>query len=150
MHDLLLFDAAGNLLRQVSRRADGQWLERPGLATVAPDGSVAIRAFSQDLGASINVFDADGNAVSTFDVPGHIQYNDYYPFAPLAYDGQRIYVRDGNQMAVHSLQGELLGVFSIAAEEEAKKWTGPFLAAEGRELWFVAAETRTVHRFAVP
>jgi hypothetical protein len=71
MHDLLLFDAAGNLLRQVSRRADGQWLERPGLATVAPDGSVAIRAFSQDLGASINVFDADGNAVATFDVPDH-------------------------------------------------------------------------------
>ena len=150
MHDLLLFDAAGNLLRQVSRRADGKWLERPGLATVAPDGSVAIRAFSQDLGASINVFDANGDAVSSFDAPGHGHYSDYYPFAPLAYDGQRIYARDGNQVAAHGLQGELRGVFAFADAEEAKKWTGPFLAAEGRELWFVAAETRTVHRFAVP
>ncbi|MGD9612290.1 MAG: hypothetical protein AB7V22_05240 [Kiritimatiellia bacterium] len=150
MHDLLLFDAAGNLLRKISRRADGQWLERPGLATVAPNGSIAIRASSQDLGASINVFDANGNAVSSFDVPYHARYSDFCPFAPLAYDGQRIYARDGNQVAVHGLQGELRGVFAFAAAEEAKKWTGPFLAADGRELWFVVAETRTVHRFAVP
>ena len=39
---------------------------------------------------------------------------------------------------------------AFADAEESKQWTGPFLAAEGRELWFVAAETRTVHRFAVP
>ena len=150
MHDLLLFDAASNLLRKISRRADGQWLERPGLAAVAPDGSIAIRASSQDLGESINVFDADGNAVSSFDVPFHGIYTDFYPFAPLAYDGRRILARDGNQVAVHGLRGELRGVFAFADAEEAKKWTGPFLAADGRELWFVAAETRTVHRFAAP
>ena len=150
MHDLLLFDAAGHLLRQVSRRADGQWLERPGLATVAPDGSVAIRASSQDLGESVNVFDAAGNAVSSFPVPYHGHYSDCCPFAPLAYDGQRIFARDGNQVAAHDLQGKILGVYSFAAEEDAKKWTGPFLAADGRELWFVAAEARTVHRFAAP
>ena len=150
MYDLLLFDAASNLLRKISRRADGQWLERPGLAAVAPDGSIAIRASSQDLGESINVFDADGNAVSSFDVPFHGIYTDFYPFAPLAYDGRRILARDGNQVAVHGIRGELRGVFSFADAEEAKKWTGPFLAADGRELWFVAAETRTVHRFAAP
>ena len=150
MHDLLLFDAAGNLLRKVSRRADGQWLERPDLAAVAPDGSIAIRAFSQDLGPSINVFDANGNAVSSFAVPSHGHYTDYCPFAPLVFDGRRILARDGNQVAVHGIRGELRGVFSFADAEEAKKWTGPFLAADGRELWFVAAEARTVHRFAAP
>jgi hypothetical protein len=150
MHDLLLFDAADNLLRQVSRRANGQWLESPGLAAVAPDGSIAIRASSQDLAPSINVYDAVGNAVSNFDVPYHVRFSDWGPFAPLAFDGQRIYARDGNQMAVHGIRGELFGVFSFADAEVAKKWFGPFLAAQGRELWFVAAETRTVHRFAVP
>lgn len=150
MHDLLLFDAAGTLLRKVSRRADGQWLERPGLATVAPDGSIAIRASSQDLGESINVFDAAGNAVASFGDPSHGIYTDYHPFAPLAYDGQRIFARDGNQVAVHGIRGELRGVFSFAAAEDAKKWTGPFLAADGRELWFIAAEARTVHRFVAP
>ena len=150
MHDLLLFDAAGHLLRKVSRRADGQWLERPGLATVAPDGSVAIRAFSQDLGPSINVFDAAGDAVSSFDVSYHARFSDWCPFAPLVFDGRRILARDGNRIALHGINGEILGVFAFAGEEEAKKWTGPFLAADGRELWFVAAEARTVHRFAVP
>ncbi len=150
MHDLLLFDAAGNLLRKISRRANGQWLERPDLAAVAPDGSIAIRAFSQDLGNSISVFDADGNAVATFDVPYHARFSDWCPFAPLIFDGERIFARDGNQVAVHGIRGELRGVFSFADAEEAKKWTGPFLAADGRELWFVAAEARTVHRFAVP
>ena len=150
MHDLLLFDSAGHLLRKVSRRADGQWLERPGLAAVAPDGSVAIRASSQDLGESINVFDANGDAVSSFAVPYHGHYSDCCPFAPLAYDGQRIFARDGNRVAAHDLQGHVRGVFSFAAEEEAKKWTGPFLAAEGRELWFVAPADRTVHRYTAP
>ena len=150
MNDLLLFDAADNLLRKISRRADGQWLERPDLGTVAPDGAIAIRAFSQDLGPSINVFDASGNAVSTFEVPYHVRFSDWSPFAPLVFDGQRIFARDGNQAAVHGIRGELLGVFSFAAEEEAKKWAGPFLAAEGRELWFVAPQDRTVHRFAAP
>ena len=150
MHDLLLFDAAGHLLRQVSRRADGQWLERPDLAAVASDGSIAIRASSQDLGPSINMFDANGDAIATFDVPYHVRFSDWCPFAPLAYDGQRIFARDGNQVAVHGIRGELRGVFSFAAAEEAKKWTGPFLAADGRELWFIATEARTVHRFAAP
>ena len=142
--------AAGHLLRQVSRRADGQWLERPDLAAVASDGSIAIRASSQDLGPSINMFDANGDAIATFDVPYHVRFSDWCPFAPLAYDGQRIFARDGNQVAVHGIRGELRGVFSFADAEEAKKWTGPFLAADGRELWFVAAEARAVHRFAAP
>ncbi|MGD9780589.1 MAG: hypothetical protein AB7V14_00390 [Kiritimatiellia bacterium] len=145
-HDLYLLDGLSNELRRIARKADGKWLDDPGLAAVAPDGSIAIHG----AGSTINVYDADGNARATFAYPVYPRVSRWSGFAPPAFDGRRVYVRANNLLSVFDAAGAPAGVFSFGAEAETERWDGPFLAAKGRELWFIAPQDLTVHRFAAP
>ena len=145
-HDLFLLDGLSNELRRIRRKADGQWLDDPGLAAVAPDGSIAIHG----AGSTINLYDADGNARSTFVFPVYPRFSYYSAFAPPAYDGRRVYVRSNNLLSMFETHGTPLGVFSFGTELQTEKWSGPFLAAQGRELWFIAPGDLSVHRYAIP
>lgn len=145
-HDLFLLDGLSNELRRISRRADGKWLEDPGLAAVAPDGSIAI----QGAGSTLNVYDANGDARTTFVVPVYPRFSRFSSFAPPAFDGGRVYIRSNNLLSAFTVDGASGGVFSFGAESETEKWSGPFLAAQGRELWFIAPADLAVHRFAAP
>ena len=145
-HDLFLLDGLTNELRRIARKADGKWLADPGLADVAPDGSIAIHG----AGSTITVYDADGQARSTFAYPVYPRVSRWSGFAPPAFDGRRVYVRSNNLLSMFGTDGSPLGVFSFGTEAETERWDGPFLAAEGRELWFVAPKDLAVHRFAAP
>ena len=145
-HDLFLLDGLTNELRRIARKADGKWLDDPGLAAVAPDGAIAIHG----AGSTINVFDADGTARATFAYPRYPSVSRWSGFSPPAFDGRRVYLRANNLLSVFDAGGAPAGACSFGTEAGTEKWDGPFLAAEGRELWFVAPQDRTVHRFAAP
>ncbi len=132
------------IARRISRRADGQWLEYPRTAAVASDGSLAVAANSQSGAHSVSTFSPAGDARSTFELPG----SDYV--ARLAYDGQRVYVRRGKDMLLYSANGDLLGSFAFESDDARQHWIGPFLAAKGRELWFISTADLTIHRYAAP
>ncbi|MEI6149862.1 MAG: hypothetical protein WCS01_12235, partial [bacterium] len=67
-----------------------------------------------------------------------------------AYDGERVYIRQASNVLIHGVDGALLGAFTIEHADALQNCAGPFLAANGRELWFVSIGDLTVHRYAVP
>ncbi|MFA5206171.1 MAG: hypothetical protein WC708_17380, partial [Lentisphaeria bacterium] len=77
-HDLFLVRGR-EVVRQISRRADGRWLEYPDVAAVACDGSLAVLADLQGMLAdlagrqgndlSVTIYGDAGDARSTFRVP---------------------------------------------------------------------------------
>ncbi len=82
-----LIDPNGKLLRKISRRADGNWLENPRGAAFARDGSFAVSAdHSRGEGVSINIYDKDGTPASTITMPSEIRYPN------LAFDGKNLVV----------------------------------------------------------
>ena len=115
-------------------------------STSAPDGAIAIHG----AGSTINVFDADGTARATFAYPRYPSVSRWSGFSPPAFDGRRVYLRANNLLSVFDAGGAPAGACSFGTEAGTETWDGPFLAAEGRELWFVAPQDRTVHRFAAP
>jgi len=142
-NDVFLVRDLRHVVRRIGRRSDGRWLEYPDKAAVARDGSLALLARSQSGEMSVNTYDAAGNGRSTFQVSSA-------PYvAALAYDGQHVCVRQKNDVSVYRGNGHLLGTCDLESDGAAKNWAGPFLAAEGSELWFISTGDMTVHRHAV-
>ena len=74
------------VVRKISRRADGQWLERSCSLGVAPDGSVAILARSEAGAVSVNTYSPAGDPRATYEGP-----EGWSPFGHVAYDGQTVF-----------------------------------------------------------
>lgn len=128
------------VVRVVSRRADGRWLEYPQQLSVAPDGSCAVLARSWSNEASITTYDAEGEPRTTFALPPAWHFG-----GRLAFDGRKVLLRRGDDVHVFEADGRHAGRFAVAG---GSSWSGPFVAAAGREWWFVDAPARRVYRFS--
>lgn len=75
--NLYLFDGHGKLLRTVERLADRRWLETPGPAAVAADGSIAVlsgvaakaRGDNPDARIAVGLYARDGSAIASWPAP---------------------------------------------------------------------------------
>jgi len=143
-NDVFLVRGLKNVERRISRRPDGRWLEYPGGAAVAHDGSLALLARTQSREMSINIYDCAGKALSTFPVP------DSTCLASIAYDGSHVYIRQEANVMVYGPDGSLSGSFALKHAGASENWAGPFLASQGRELWFVSTDDLTIHRYTLP
>ncbi|NCC51027.1 MAG: hypothetical protein EOM20_07395 [Spartobacteria bacterium] len=141
-NDVFLVRDLRDIVRRISRRSDGRWLECPGQAAVAPDGALALLARSKSGETTINTYDPAGNACSTFPVS-----TDPY-VAMIAYDGQRVYIRQKANVRIYGADGALLGDLALEHMGLSQNCVGPFLAAKGRELWFISPDDMTIHRYA--
>lgn len=134
-----------NTIRTISRRPDGQWLERLGSLGVAPDGSAAVLAWSQSGQVSLNTYGPTGDPRSTYVVP-----RGWYRLGSVAYDGQSVFFQDHNNVYIIGPNNRCIGSFRLPYDNVGNPWAGPFVTAEGKQLWFVDYEGLTLHKFAIP
>jgi hypothetical protein len=147
-NDIFLVQGLSKIIKKISRRADGLWLEYPEQAAVAADGSLAVLARTQSEASgtySINIYSSSGDARKTFALPFSL-----YTIERLAYNGQHVFIRVDNDLFVYGLDGQALGQFTLPPEAKTTEWNGPWLAMQGKEFWFVETQGRKLHRFAVP
>lgn len=141
---VFLVKGTQDVLRRVSRRADGRWVEYPGEASVAPDGSLAIASCSQAGEAAISLYSSEGDPISTFETP----FKRYT--GPLAYNGRHVFVLQDEGLYVFKADGTRVGKMKLPEGSKNANWSGPFVAAGGHEVWLVELSSSTVHRFAAP
>lgn len=142
--DVFLVKDLGDVVRTVSRRADGRWLEDVVAIGVAPDGSLAVRAASESEGRSVSTYSPAGEPRATF-----IEPKGWYYLADIAYDGHSVFVQDHNNVYVIGPNNACVGCFRLPFDDPKTYWDGPFLAAEGKQLWFVDRKALTVHKYAI-
>jgi hypothetical protein len=143
--DVFLVKDLRKVVRKISRRADWRWLEHPSSIGVAPDGSIAVVAASQSGEVSLNTYSPTGDPRATYVGP-----RGWSDFGGVAYDGQSIFFRDHNDVYVIDKDDRCIGTFRLPSDAAKNPWEGPFLAAGGKQLWFVDCAGMTLHKFLMP
>ena len=72
------------------------------------------------------------------------------PYGHVAYDGQSAFFRSQNDLYIIGRNNRCTGCFRLPSESAKNPWEGPFVAAGGKQLWFVDCEKLTLHKFAIP
>lgn len=142
-----LTDAEGIKTKTIERRADRRWLDKPDQAAFAPDGSFIILArpssWADGDSTSVTLFSAAGEALKTFDLPRSISY----PRG--ATNGKTIIVTSGESAIVVDVASGGMKQWSLPPETE-KSWWEPFISPDGKELWCIDNERKSVFRFEMP
>ena len=142
--DIFLVRNLRETVRRITQRSDGRWLEHPATAAVAADGALVVLTSGQAGALSVNTYRANGDAQTTFDVPSE------WLGARLAYDGQHIFGLVRSTVFVLGVDGRALGRFALPAEAENVEWHGPYVAAQGKEVWFINGRDMKLHRYSIP
>jgi hypothetical protein len=143
--EVLLVDASGKQLRKVSRRPDGRWLEFPGPAQVAPDGSIAVGVAEGQGRNAVSIYSARGEPVRVVQLPPSIELG--YGFA---YAGRELVVRKGKGFFLLDGDGKPVCRIDETAWGGGEESQWFFLARGGRELWVIDSESASVHRLEMP
>lgn len=144
--DVFLVKDLRNVVRKISRRADKQWLVHPASIGVAQDGSAAVVATSRSGEVSVNTYSPTGDPRASYVGP-----QEWKSYGEVAYDGQSAFFRNGNDVYIIDSNNRCIGFFPLPfGIAEKNPWTGPFLAAQGKQLWFVNLERLSLHKFAIP
>jgi hypothetical protein len=142
--DVYLVKDLQKVVRKISRRPDRQWLESPASVGVAPDGSAAVIACSRAGEVSVSTYGPTGDPRATYVGP-----RGWSRWGNVAYDGQSVFFRSESDLYIIGPDNRCAGVCRLP-ETAKKSWEGPFLAAGGKQLWFVDREGPAVHKFAIP
>jgi hypothetical protein len=143
--DVYLVKDLRNVARKISRRPDGQWLESPSSIGVAPDGSAVVVATSRSGEVSLNTYGPAGDPRATYVGP-----RDWSPWGDAAYDGQTAFFQSESNVYMIGPNNRCSGFFRLPCDAAKNPWEGPFVAAGGKQLWFVDSEGLTLHKFAIP
>jgi sugar lactone lactonase YvrE len=142
-----LVDPSGKPLREIRRKPDGDWLESIGVASVAPDGSLAVASSSRARERwDVNLYSAGGEPLRTIAVP--IVWPSH-----LAFDGKRIVLQGDTDAWILDAMAEKQAATKVdlarGTLEAGKSWC--FLPARSpAELWIVDGRAKSVLRFALP
>lgn len=135
---MFLADSAGKVVRTITRRPDRHWLDKPGDAAVAPDGSIAVES-----GGAVSLYRADGEPIRTFALPSSMPSR----FPRLAFNGERVVVVADKSVFVFDAFGKALGQFSPPKGQD-ESWT-PFLRNRHRDLLLFNGKN-VIYQFKLP
>jgi len=147
-NDVFLVKDLERVERRIARRADGHWLAYPDEAAVAPDGSLAVTASGRwaDRRYSVNTYRPDGEPLTTFFIPPELDERWRSPI----FDGRHVFIPHGDDLFAFTRDGKPLSRLTLGARKGKGDWSGPYLAAGGREFWYVDTADLVVHRYALP
>jgi hypothetical protein len=157
--NLFLVGPDGRASRTIERTAEGQWLERPAPAAVAPDGRIAVVSEARPLLPEdsddervVTIFSREGDALATWPAPEGL-----LPWAGAAFDGSRFAALVRAPSA-----GSSKGIGVVALDARGKplfrfeppglgEGARPFLVPRGGggELWLFDGRT-SIDRYALP
>jgi hypothetical protein len=95
--------------------------------------------------ASLNTYGPSGDSQATFILPAG-----FSPFSRFAYDGRHVFLKNKNSIFIFRPDGSPAGTFSLDTKTVENDWSGPFLAAEGKELWFFDRKQKAIQKYAIP
>lgn len=143
-NSLRRIDATGQLVVELTRHPDGDWLQ-PEDVDVLADGSVVVFDWARRGTPSLLVFDREGRERRTITLPEavhgyHVRATDRWA-AVTRYDPEAflIEIESGNMFRIET---------ATASPEEAL-WELGF-SPDGSELWWVRRDTLELLRFALP
>jgi sugar lactone lactonase YvrE len=142
-----IVDEAGRLARVIERTPEGLWVQSMRHGCVGPDGSLAainVYPFSEERDLSIHLFDPKGEPIRTVKLS---PYKDF--ISGLAFDGEYVALGSGNQVALATAAGRVLGVFHPKEGPNPKTNWVPFLRPKQKELWLFDGVS-TIHRYQLP
>jgi hypothetical protein len=134
---VVLLDSNGAVIREITRRPDGDWLSHPARACFAPDGAFAVL----DSG-TVNVYQVDGAPVRSIFLPSLVGR-----FPRLAFNGDRIVVSGEGNLVFYDGGGALIQASKL---ELGDNYFQPHIIAGGQELLIVHNDGTALHRFAMP
>ncbi|HWQ92846.1 MAG TPA: hypothetical protein VN673_14310 [Clostridia bacterium] len=135
----------GNVQRKIQRRPDGNWLEYPKSASIAPDGSFAIVS-GNSLGGPrffVNLYSADGEPIRTIVLPTNCVEHCF------AYTGKYLVTCTESAICLFTSLGEPVLSFEYPLEKLNSHWSS-YSTKNGRELWLVSEWFKKVCRFELP
>ncbi len=143
---VFMVDAEGKKARTIERRADRKWLDHPHAAAIASDGTFAIIAdpssWSSGDGESVTFFTAGGEPVRTVELPG-------MRFARIALCGRHACIMDENTLTlIDSGTGECRQ-FTVPGDHK-QSWLYPYASPDGKEVWLLDGDAKTLERYALP
>jgi hypothetical protein len=143
-----LIDSKGTVIRTIARRADGVWLDHPGRASVAADGSIALvsgskRARLNGGGLAVSLYSPQGDPIRTFNLPESVKWH----FPDVAYDGKRVVLTGEKAIVIFDTLGKAIGRFTPLEDEDAA-WT-PLFGSDSRGLLLFDGK-KTLYRFELP
>ncbi|MGH7131371.1 MAG: hypothetical protein ACREJO_05445 [Phycisphaerales bacterium] len=145
---LALVDADGKVVRNIDKRPNGDWLERPQHAAVARDGSLAVVATPDGWDArgpaTINIYKPDGSPVKTLPLPGQSI------FARVALFDRAVISTDGSEILIHPLDGGPLTRATLPQEQGEEDWWTLYPSPDGKELWGWKSQSAEIYRFKLP
>ncbi len=139
--NVLLADRAGTILKTIDRCPDRKWLEYPGEASVAPDGSLAVVARS-----AVNLYSATGDPIRTIPIPAQFEGS----HAPIAYNGKWVALWDKSGVILFDFSSQKWRQFSLRSEVVSVRFGCSLaLAPNGRELLLHYGGS-TIARYELP
>jgi hypothetical protein len=143
---LRLVDSTGKTILSILRGANGNWLEHPQAAAIAPNGAIAVLAHSRsDRRLTINLYKANGDPVRTILLPNSI---DGYP--RLAYDGQHVVLAADKMVLIFDEVGTPIQRSAIPFKMPRGNFYYPYILAGGRDLAFFDGKTLELKRYSMP
>lgn len=147
--EIALVDARDRVIKRIKRRPNGHWLDKPDSLAVAPDGSMVVfdcAFLTSAPNPSLNFYSADGEPVRTSPTPAvlgcHMKIASSGEWiAAIGYNGPLALFDRTGRSRLDSGAGKRL-------TPNQNRFL--FFSSDGKELRLLDAETRMVHRFAVP
>ncbi len=143
-NDVFLVRGLKDVVQRLSRHMDGRWLENPRSVAIAPDGSLAVVAPFQSGTVSVGIFSSNGTPLATFGVPDHLKY------PSVAFNGDFVFLREEANVSIFQADGNLRGRIVLPREASEERLSGPFVAADGKETWFIDTGEMKLLRFKSP
>ena len=139
--NIFLVDRAGALLKTVDRCPDRKWLDHPGEASVAPDGSLAVVARS-----AVNLYGPTGDPIRTIPIPTQFKGS----HAPIAYNGKWVAIWEKSGVILFDCSSQQWQQFSLRSGVVSVRFGCHLaLAPNGRELLLFYGGT-TIVRYELP
>lgn len=141
-----LVNSTGQTIRSITRRPDGNWLERPHRASVAADGSFAVVAQNSDRpGVTVNIYEPNGDPIRTVAMPTSVG-----PFPSIAYDRRGLVASGEGGLVVFDSAGAPIQSFSPSDRRDANADWHLFFVRGTNELLVFDGKSTTLLRYARP
>lgn len=145
---LALVDEHGEVVKQIRKRPDNNWIGRTSDFGVAPDGSLAIRIVPDGLslrgGTALCVYDRDGE-------PSMMTMLEYGSrFGRIAAFDDHIAIASGRDLHVYAIGGGRPRLATLPGDDEEHPYWYVYTSPEGDELWARRSGSFEIIRFRIP
>lgn len=140
-------DANGNELLTLTKKSNGEDLQKTRDAAVAPDGSIAvldIRYGQKDTDETMSLFAPDGKPLQVITVADRQHWA-----GQMAFDGRRVVsiTSKDKSLIMYVMKTGAIQPLDLRLKDKEWRAAAPFFSMQGRELWLLYVNDLTIDRY---